>query len=47
MNQAFFEYAMNAIDNLTDEELHAGLQEAGIDATLRQFPEPLITKDNA
>lgn len=40
MNQAFFEYAMKVIDNLTDEELYEGLQRAGIDATIRQYPEP-------
>ena len=40
MNQAFYEYALGILDNLTNEEIYAGLQEAGIDATIRQYPEP-------
>lgn len=45
MNQAFFEYAMEIIENLTDEEIYAGLQEAGIVATIRQYPEPEFYPD--
>lgn len=42
MNQAFFEYAKNVIDNLTTEEIYEGLVKAGfpVDSiTVRQFPE--------
>ena len=31
---------MNKLDNMTDQELYESLQAAGIDATIRQYPEP-------
>lgn len=40
MNQAFYEYAKKIIENLTDEEIYEGLKKHGIEATLRQYPEP-------
>jgi 3-methyladenine DNA glycosylase Tag len=46
MNQAFYEFALDKIANMTDEEIWAGLQEAGIDATIRQYPEPEQKPDN-
>jgi len=40
MNQAFFEEAMKIIENLTDEEIYEGLKKHGIEAYIRQYPEP-------
>lgn len=45
MNEAFFQYAMKRIDELTDEELAQGLIEAGFDVVLRQYPEPEVKRD--
>jgi len=40
MNQAFYEHAKKIIENLTVEELYEALTKAGIDVTVRQYPEP-------
>ena len=40
MNQAFFEHAKKVLDELTDEQMWEALTKAGIDCSIRQFPEP-------
>jgi len=40
MNQSFYEFAKAKLENMTTEELYESLRAAGIDATIRQFPEP-------
>lgn len=40
MNQEFFDHALEIIENISDEELYEALRSAGIDATIRQYPEP-------
>ena len=39
MNDAFFKFAMATLAALTDEEIYIGLKEAGIDVTVKQYPE--------
>lgn len=40
MNEAFFQYAMKRIDEMSDQELGQSLIDAGFDVVLRQYPEP-------
>lgn len=43
MNQAYFEYAVNVIDSLSEGEIYEGMVKAGVDPdsiSLRQYPEP-------
>lgn len=39
MNQAFYEFALKKIEEATPEELFEALTNAGIDVTIRQYPE--------